>query len=482
MEQSSEKKPWTLIVLVVAASLIAAGAFAAKDESDYDTVDENGEAIWGNPNGIKSHRGVYFPTTEELPDDEMRVISCGTGMPTARESQAAACFLVELGNGDKFIFDLGTGSHARLASLDIPYDYLNKVFLSHLHSDHFGDFAALYIGGWVGGRIVPFKVWGPSGKDVVSGYLDTDEDGDGEPDFDLGLVNKECDPRLRIAGGCDYLYGTEYALEKWQDALTWDLASRSGTFPSLGGELEIHEFDFDGEEGPGAAYYDENGDPAFPIPATAIYEENGVTIRAWPAVHAIDGPVSFELEWNDFRFVFGGDTYPNKWFTTYAAGADLIVHECFLTPELLVKKYGFDQGQAITVGTTVHTSPAAFGYMLSQMVPPPKHAIAYHFFNDFDVTGDLYELIRKNYDGPLSMADDMMVWNVRRNDDTGETEIEVRLVVADEDVWPPEKSDESTSDTPSFPKSDWLSDGKWERPEEFGPDCTPPDCTPPESP
>ncbi len=87
-------------------------------------------------------REAYFPNSEELAPDEMRVIACGTGMPTARESQAAACFLVELGNGDKFIFDSGTGSHVRIGNLEIPYDFLDKNFLSHLHTDHFGDFAA----------------------------------------------------------------------------------------------------------------------------------------------------------------------------------------------------------------------------------------------------------------------------------------------------------------------------------------------------
>lgn len=48
---------------------------------------------------------------------EMRVIACGTGMPYARPKQAAACFLVELGNGDKFIFDIGSGSFERLSAL-----------------------------------------------------------------------------------------------------------------------------------------------------------------------------------------------------------------------------------------------------------------------------------------------------------------------------------------------------------------------------
>ena len=56
---------------------------------------------------------LIIPTPESLKPDEMRVIACGTGMPTTRAAQAAACFLVELGNGDKFLFDNGSGSAER---------------------------------------------------------------------------------------------------------------------------------------------------------------------------------------------------------------------------------------------------------------------------------------------------------------------------------------------------------------------------------
>jgi len=97
-------------------------------------------------------RDMYFPGTEKLASDEMRIISCGTGMPAARRGQAATCWLVELGNGDKFLFDIGSGSAANIASLNIPYDYLDKVFVSHLHADHIGDMDTLWVGGWTGGR------------------------------------------------------------------------------------------------------------------------------------------------------------------------------------------------------------------------------------------------------------------------------------------------------------------------------------------
>ena len=87
-----------------------------------------------SPTGTAPDRYVYHPGTEPLKPDEIRIIACGTGMPAARRGQAAASFLAELGNGDKFFFDIGTGSMANCGSLMIPYDYLDKVFLTHLHT------------------------------------------------------------------------------------------------------------------------------------------------------------------------------------------------------------------------------------------------------------------------------------------------------------------------------------------------------------
>ena len=100
-----------------------------------------------DPNGTAPERYVYYPGTEELGENEIRMLACGTGMPAARHSQAATCFLVELGNGDKFFFDIGTGSMANVAAYMIPYDMLDKVFITHLHTDHWGDLATLWAGG-----------------------------------------------------------------------------------------------------------------------------------------------------------------------------------------------------------------------------------------------------------------------------------------------------------------------------------------------
>ncbi len=72
------------------------------------------------PNIIAPDRYVYYPGTEVLAEDEVRVIACGTGMPDQRRGQASACFLFEFGNGEKLIFDIGSGSMRNINSLMIP--------------------------------------------------------------------------------------------------------------------------------------------------------------------------------------------------------------------------------------------------------------------------------------------------------------------------------------------------------------------------
>ncbi len=42
---------------------------------------------------------TYFPNTERLGKREMRITAVGPGMPNQTPTNAAACFLVELGNG-----------------------------------------------------------------------------------------------------------------------------------------------------------------------------------------------------------------------------------------------------------------------------------------------------------------------------------------------------------------------------------------------
>jgi ribonuclease Z len=335
---------------------------------------EAGSTVLQDPQdagGVLEDRDVYFPGTEALAADEMRVIACGTGMPNARPSQAAACFLVELGNGDKFIFDAGLGSAERIAAQMIPYDYLDKVFLGHLHADHIGDLDAFWIGGSIANRQRPLRVWGPSGSEAK--------------------------------------YGTAYMIEHMKEMYTWDTGSRLGNVNITGLEIEVNEFDYRAVN-------------------EVIFQENGVTIYTIPAIHGIDGSVSFIMEWNDLKFAFSSDTYPNQWWMEYAKDADLAIHECFAPPSIMHLKQNFPVGDALNVATQVHTSPTQFGKVMSLI--EPRLAVGYHFFNDWD-TGPIVEaLVRETYDGPLALARDYMVFNVTKD------EIRVRMSAINEDVWP----------------------------------------------
>jgi hypothetical protein len=60
-------------------------------------------------------------------------------------------------------------SAPRIASLHIPYEFLNTIFLSHLHTAHSGDFAAYFLGGWQAGRQETPHVYGPSGSRSETG-------------------------------------------------------------------------------------------------------------------------------------------------------------------------------------------------------------------------------------------------------------------------------------------------------------------------
>ena len=120
----------------------------------------------------------------------------------------------------------------------------------------------------------------------------------------------------------------------------------------------------------------------------------------------------------------------------------------------MIKKFKFSPQSALVVGTQIHTAPEAFGKVMSRI--KPRMAVAYHFFNDYDTKLSIYDGIRTTYDGPLSLAEDYMVWNITRDD------IRVRLAVVDEDVWPPEATEEPQIPDPNvrIPYSDEIAGGR----------------------
>ena len=63
------------------------------------------------------------------------------------------------------------------------------------------------------------------------------------------------------------------------------------------------------------------------------------------------------------------DTIPNKWYAKFAKNADIAIHECFMPPNLMMEKYGFSAAAALNVAVGVHTPPASFGKVMSDIKP-----------------------------------------------------------------------------------------------------------------
>ena len=340
----------------------------------------------------------YFPNTELLGADEMRITALGTGMPNQTKRAVSISYFVELGNGEKFLFDIGSGAMGNLFSLRPDFSKIDKVFASHLHVDHVGDFMGLHIGSWLSGRYTPLHFYGPSGSS----------------------------PEL----------GSKAFIEGMQKAYAWDIATRTGALPDAGGKIVVHEFE----------YTQEN---------VVVYQENGVTIKSWPAIHSLDGSVSFSLEWNGLKYVFGGDTYPNKWYIEFAKNADVASHEAFLPPKALAAYFGWSLAQATYVATRIHSEPQAFGKVMSQV--KPRLAVGYHSVQSPENNAAIMDGVRKTYDGPLALARDLMVINVTKDN------IEVRMASVDEYALPPDVTkayvDAPRTDEKS-PSAAILS-GKW---------------------
>jgi ribonuclease Z len=294
-------------------------------------------------------------------------------MPMPRLKQAAPCFLIELGNGDKFIFDMGNGSVERLYALGIPLDYIDKVFLTHLHMDHMGDLPAFYILGPQNNRSVPLRVWGPGG------------------------------------GGTRAEWSTKTAMDHMEKTWAWMTGTLVGTIDTSAFKIEVTEYDWSKVN-------------------NVIYDHNGVVIRSLPAIH-FEQAASFILEWNGLKLAYMGDSLPNKWWIEHANGADLALGECFLPNELAAQKWGFSPEEALNAVTLIHANATFAGKVMA--MTKAKHSVAYHFQNDADTLPIVMKAVREVYDGPVDFAQDFMVWNVTKEG------VRTRMAVPNREAYPP---------------------------------------------
>ena len=122
------------------AGMLAGGAAPAQAGQDTGSRGDNKDDV--KLKRVVARPDLWFYPGEELDPEEMRVTLMGTGWGNIiRPNQKGASVVVELGNGDSFVFDVGPGSGINYNCMQVPASRMTKIFFTHLHLDHTSDLA-----------------------------------------------------------------------------------------------------------------------------------------------------------------------------------------------------------------------------------------------------------------------------------------------------------------------------------------------------
>ncbi len=104
-------------------------------------------------------------------DGKLHIFFCGTGIPDPDNQWLRhPCCLAVIYDNELFLIDSGAGASLRLSEIGLPINKISRVFLTHLHSDHFAGLGAVINESWIFGRTRKLPVYGPYGlKQVLRG-------------------------------------------------------------------------------------------------------------------------------------------------------------------------------------------------------------------------------------------------------------------------------------------------------------------------
>ena len=279
----------------------------------------------------------------------IRVTLLGTGTPLPSVERFGAATLVEAG-GNYFLFDCGRGAAQRLWQLKIPLGKVNRLFLTHLHSDHVVGIPDVWLLGMMpavyGSRKTAFEVWGPN--------------------------------------------GTAEMMQGLRSAFSWDLKTRVAEYaPADSGTTVLATNIWEG----------------------VIYEREGVKVTAFRVDHSyiIDSALGYRLDYQGRSVVISGDTRYSENLIRYAKNADLLIHEV-----IVVKEQVYANSTLAKRIVSFHTTPEQAGQVFSMVRPRLavySHIAIPPLDPTIPLPGpeEIIAQTRKKYAGPLEVGEDLMV-------------------------------------------------------------------------
>ena len=315
-----------------------------------------GETMVPHVAPAKHHKAtlLYYPGTEELQSDEVRVIFMGsTYYPTL--SQSGMNILVQLGNGDNLVFDFGIGSLRNYGAMRIPSNTINHIFFTHLHMDHVGDLPYFTMFRPIQGGWTPLHIYGPSGSKRK--------------------------------------YGTKHMVKNMMEMTAWHQDSFHGWPIGKGYDVKVHEFDFMKE-------------------GEVIYDRNGAKVIHWPTSHTKDGASSYRLDWNGRSICYTGDNRPNSLTIKYCKGVDMLISEVqTATISMSSAALGMPPAMAAYTVDTSHTPAYGLGYICQQA--QPKVCVATHYSYEEIFNNETVAEVRHHWKGAFAFgAPDLVTFNI----------------------------------------------------------------------
>ena len=268
----------------------------------------------------------------------------GTGNPSPRLDRFGPSTLIEVAD-QRLVFDCGRGTMQRLYQINQQTRDYDKLFITHLHSDHTTGIPDYWITRNIMDRSEkPLRIWGPKGTMSMCSHL--------QQAFKV-------DQKVRVE------------IEK-----AYGLGNQTG--------YEIETVDVD--EG-------------------FIYDVNGVTVEPFRVNHyggySDEPSLGYRIRYDGRCVVISGDTCYCENLIQYAHGVDLLIHEVAAAP------LGAEVSDFVRYVLGLHTVPEECGKVFSCV--KPRLAVFYHVIQCLDVSlEEILDRTWRGYGGWVVYGEDLM--------------------------------------------------------------------------